>query len=354
MSKFDTMARKWINSDLSAIVIREYLVPAEGKNSPFFPPTFAGEGSDKGGYCIDIMRDGTKTCLVDTVGSQANRMEPIFIKKEYSKLIPQVTIKYGKHSEINICEIGHRAADAFLRNSSIYKEKLEDALNALPANPSKIAKIAPTSLVFGMWDSRGTQVKYPRIVSSVIRAYDVDELRRSAQYTPPVNYVREKLLDDYGSDTNERDARSTLGFNDNPSVNAHGGIIAHGEIRKDVVINFAALRKITMEDEDDELKLQNYILGLAMVAATHKQDGYLRQDCILTRDPEKPKPEWNLVYPDGIREKVVISHDTAKAFADETANAFGVGEDIVGKFNENEAKKEIEKSKKSKKKESKK
>ena len=349
MSKLGATVEGWIKSDLSAIVLREYLIPVEGRDSPFFPPTFAGEGGDKGGYCVDTMRDGTKTCLVDTVGSQANRMEPIFTNKKYAKLIPQVTIKYAEDGKINICEVGHRAADALLRNSNIYDEKLKDALEDLPSNPSKIAKIAPTSLVFGLWDSRGSQVKSPRIVSAVIRAYDVDELRRSAQYTSPINYIRENLLEDYGSDKKEKDARSSLGFHDNPSVNTHGGIIARGDIRKDTVINFAALRKITMEDEGEELKLQKYILRLAMVAATYNQDGYLRQGCSLTRDPDRPSPEWDLVYPDGRREKTGIAHDDVKAFTEEAASVFGVGEDVNVEFDKKSSQREIEDSKKKKK-----
>ena len=346
MSKLGKTVEEWIRGDLSAIVLREYLIPVEGKYSPFFPPTFAGDNNDKndkGGYCIDTMRDGTKTCLIDTVGSQANRMEPIFTNKKYAKLIPQVTIKYAQDGKINICEVGHRAADALLRNSSIYNEKLKDALEDLRSDPSKIAKIAPTSLVFGLWDSRGSQEKSPRIVSSVIRAYDIDELRRSSQYNPPINYIREELLEDHRNESKEMDARSSLGFHDKPSVNTHGGIIARGDIRKDTVINFAALRKITMEDENEELKLQKYILGLAMVAATYKQDGYLRQGCSLTIDLEQPAAEWELVYPDGKREKTDISHDDVKAFAEEAAGAFGVGKDRDDvEFDEKSSEEEIE------------
>ena len=42
----------------------------------------------------------------------------------------------------------------------------------------ELAKIAPTSLVFGAWDSRDTQAKLPRLIASTIRAYDVVKLSR--------------------------------------------------------------------------------------------------------------------------------------------------------------------------------
>ena len=136
---------KWLDGDASALVQREYLIPAEGKDSPFFPPTFAGTGSEGSGYCIDTMKDGTQTCLVDTVGSQANRMEPIFAKEPYSGLVPQVVISAGQQST-NIFEVGHRAADALLRHSSVGTD-LDKALRSLAdGDPAPLARIAPTSL----------------------------------------------------------------------------------------------------------------------------------------------------------------------------------------------------------------
>ena len=56
-----------------AICLCERLMPVEGHGSPFFPATYAGIG-----YNIDELADGTRVALVDSVGSQANRIEPIF------------------------------------------------------------------------------------------------------------------------------------------------------------------------------------------------------------------------------------------------------------------------------------
>ena len=294
---------EWIKNGVSALVLKEYLIPIEGKDSPFFPPTFAGTGSDGSDYCIDTLKDGTRTCLVDSVGSQANRMEPIFTKKPFDKFIPQITIKAGKE-EVNLCEVGHRVADALLRHSTIEND-IKKALEDLQKNNSiTLAKLAPTSLVFGLWDSRGSQVKLPRVVSSVIRAYDIDKLSRSAQYFPPVNYRDEKLLGEY-KDKKEKDARSVLGFNDIPSTNTHGGIIAHGDIRKDTVVNLAALQRINADDDVNTRVLQKYILGLSLISTSSIKEWYLRQGCLLVKDPERIT-EWNLVYHDGRREDVKL------------------------------------------------
>ncbi len=330
----------WIDGNASALVLREYLKPVEGDQTPFFPPTFAGTGQDGSDYCIDTMRDGTMVCLVDTVGSQANRMEPVFTQQPYDALIPQITIK--AHNEtINLCEVGHRVADAFLKNSSI-SDLIDSALNALKKekDATKLAKVAPTSLVFGVWDSRNTQVKMPRIISSVIRAYDVDVLSRSAQYFPPVNYREENILGE-SKDKKETNARSELGYNEIPSTNTHGGIISHGPIQRDTVVNFAALRKIRASDEIQTKTLQAYILGLTLVAALSIREWNLRQGCLLTIDPDREKPTWNLVYPNGDRNKVDLSQKTVLKYAQDVANRFGIGENKKASFETEKASKAI-------------
>ena len=334
----------WISGNATALVLREYLIPAEGNDSPFFPPTFAGTGSDSSSYCMDNMKDGTQTCLIDSVGSQANRMEPVFTKEPYSRLVPQIIIKAGDE-EVNLCDVGHRAADALLRHSSI-EQDIQTALTDLGRNNRvTLAKMAPTSFVFGLWDSRGTGAKLPRIVSSVIRAYDVDGFSRSAQYSLPVNYRNENLLGG-SKDKKENDARSNLGFNEIPSTNTHGGVVAHGDIRRDVVINFAALRKITDDDRNMEIQLQRYILSLSMVAATSTRDWYLRQGCLLTLDPDRQGPKWEIVYPDGRREDVELDHDSILEYAQHVALEFGVGGNKTAEFDSKKAKKSIDASKK--------
>ncbi|MCR4415913.1 MAG: type I-U CRISPR-associated RAMP protein Csb1/Cas7u [Thermoguttaceae bacterium] len=196
MSEAQTLERfdDWLRDDscVAALVMRQWLVPVEGKDAIIFPPTYAKpermRDEDWTGYNIDRFDDGTSVCLVDSVGSQANRMEPIFKREPYNKLVPQVIIK-ANGKQVNLLDAGHRAADAIVRFSGL-AEKLENAFRAIRDNGDvgPLAKIAPTSIVFGSWDSRATQVKLPRIVRSVVRAYDVRPLHRSAQYILPLDY----------------------------------------------------------------------------------------------------------------------------------------------------------------------
>ena len=336
-------ADDWVGGGPSALVMREHLAPVEGAGDPFFPPTYAGTGSDGSSYCIDTLSDGTRICLVDSVGSQANRMEPVFAKPPYDSLVPQITITAGTQKR-NLCEVGHRAGDALLRHSDIYP-RVSKALAALKddGDARELARVAPTSLVFGVWDSRKTQVKAPRIVSSVIRAYDIEELTRSAQYFPPVDYREKNLL---GDDPSENEKRSEFGFNEAPATNQPGGIIAKGGIRRDVVVNLVAMRRLSGGDETAALR--KYVLGLSLVAATAAPDLYLRQGCILARDPEKPEPSWAAVHPDGRRDAIDLPQNAVDEFAKAAASKFVVGDSADATFNVKSAEGEIAESKKGK------
>ncbi len=102
----------------AALVIREHLMPVEGIDGVLFPPTYAAGGAFPGGYNIDGDPDGENVCLIDSVGSQANRIEPIFSSGEYAKLVPQVLITAGTKT-VNLLEAGHRAGDANNRSTEI-------------------------------------------------------------------------------------------------------------------------------------------------------------------------------------------------------------------------------------------
>ena len=335
-----------INDDAAAIVIREPLVPVEGPDGVFFPATYAAAEDKKvfpGGYNIDPPEGEKNVCLVDSVGSQANRIEPLFAKPDYSELVPQIVISAGEKS-VNLLEAGHRAGDAIVRCSPLQK-KLQDAFKAiLQGNALDMAKIAPTSLVFGVWDSRDTQAKLPRLVASTIRAFDVQPNRRGAVYVPPLNYVNMDVF------TNEEQEKAA-GDNKNPLskrgfVNAlasasHGGVIAEGGIRRDVTFSLAALRLLSAGDDAARtLTLRRYVLGLSLVVLTAPAQTYLRQGCNLVPNAEHPRTV-TLVNADGKREALTITHAQALAFAKIAAEKFVVGKSETVKFDPNLAKKDI-------------
>lgn len=325
----------------SALVIRQHLVPVEGPDGVLFPSTFAAGDNFRGGYNIDPPEGEKNVCLVDSVGSQANRVEPLFKEDKYKALVPQITVKAGE-KVVSILDAGHRAGDAIVRCSELQKD-LQDAFKALlSGNAEPLAKIAPTSLVFGVWDSRDTQAKVPRVVSSSIRAFNVRKLTRSAQYVPAVRYIETGLLDE-PADKATKDGYSVRGFLDVPATGSHGGVIADGGIRRDATLALAALRLLgTAGDKEKTLVLRRYILGLALVAFTYPPAGYLRQGCLLVLDDEPKEPhQFVEVSPDGKREKCKITHQEALDFATAAANAFGIGTDREAAFDRDRAKKDL-------------
>ena len=324
----------------AALVIREYLIPVEGADGVLFPPTYAAGDGFPGGYNIDTALNGENIVLIDSVGSQANRIEPMFAEPDYAPLVPQVLIKAGTKT-VNLLHAGHRAGDAIIRCSALQQE-LQDAFKkVLSGDASALAKIAPTSIIFGVWDSRDTQAKMPRLVSSTVRAFNVTKLTRSAQYVPATDYVAGGLLDE-PTDKTTKDSYSERGFVHVPATNSHGGIIAKGGIRRDATLALTALNLIhSGPDKDATLNLRRYILGLALVAFTRLPSGYLRQGTILVSDPDNPR-KTDEVYPNGERKPCTVTHDAALDYAKEAAKAFGVGPNRDEQFDAERARKDLQ------------
>jgi CRISPR-associated protein Csb1 len=332
-----------------ALHIRQTMLSVEGKDGVIFPPTYAMSDTRKfGPYAIDELSDGTKVAQIDSVGSQANRMEPMFKKGAngaenlLAKLVPQIEIEVESGEKISLLDVGHRLGDAFVRASELreeVKKAFADWKNL--GDATAIAKLAPTSLVFGAWDSRGEQGKLPRIVQSVIRANDVEPLRRSAQYNPPVDYAALEVFSDEDKQKAEGNTKSPLarrGFVHVPAVDTHGGIFVRGGLYREVTVNLVALRQL--DGKENGTALRRYVLGLALIAATEAQDGFLRQGCLLTPDPGVPA-HWELIHRTGERQKAEIPKGTVLEYGQSAASAFGVGRDRTAKFSREFAREDL-------------
>jgi len=335
--KFDS----WIEDNgPAALVIREYLVSAEGPDGVIFPATYAAsqDGSFKGGYNIDKVGETENVCLIDSVGSQANRIEPLFTKEGYSDLVPKIIVRAGEKA-VNLLEAGHRAGDAIVRCSEL-QDELHAAFKALQnGNAGPLAKIAPTSLVFGAWDSRDTQAKVPRLIALTIRAFNVKPLTRSAQYVPAAEYVQSGLLPE-PEDKKTKDAYSERGFIHVPASGSPGGIIASGGIRRDATLHLAALRLLFSDSQAKTTSLRRYILGLALTAFTWSPAGYLRQGCNLVTDPDRQR-EFHEVYNDGRRVAADFNHSDALEYARVAVNEFGIGPNRTVDFDKERAKRDL-------------
>jgi CRISPR-associated protein Csb1 len=316
----------WLRDDgPAALVFHRTLLPVEGKEAWIFPPTFAqsetaedDEESNGGNYQIDDLSQDPphNVCLIDSIGSQANRMEPVFKLQPYATLVPQRLVQMKDGDTVNLLDLGHRAADAAVRFSKELGPRLWSAFELIrkKRDCSALAKLAPTSLVFGVWDSRATGVKIPRIVRSVIRAYDVKKAKRSATYQAAYDYTGNGMIDrEHDKGSGKTNPLSQEGFKYSIATGTHGGVRVSGVIRQEAIINLVALRTLA-----EDMDLKRYLLGLALVALSYRdqQCFNLREGCLLRAASHADYDgKWLSVRFDGMEEPAMISHDGALAYA---------------------------------------
>jgi len=279
-----------------------------------FPPTYADIG-----YNIDKLADGTLVATIDSVGSQTNRLEPIFKStgkdqngnelNPLASLVPQIEIVLhragGKIEKRSLLDLAHRSADAVVLASPTLAPEIAKAFEALrnEGNAAPLAAIAPTSLVFGFWDSRGSSgEKRPRLVRSIIRAWDVEILHSAAQFNSVWKALSEEQKNDLVAEEKKKGKLelSAVGLKDapaifrktdkipqfvggapNPAARILGGVRVKGSIERDVTINLVALRGIRGKDDSETNEVQKYLLGLALLAATADIELFLREGCLL-------------------------------------------------------------------------
>ena len=281
--------------------------------------------------------------------------------------MPQIIFRAGDKEtgdkEINLLDVGHRTGDAIVRCTE-FQNDAEKAFNAVLAfNYELLAEIAPTSLVFGVWDSRNTQVKVRRLIASTIRAFDVRKLTRSAQYSPPLDYSKQKVFTEEEKRKaieSDKNPLSQRGFVERPVTGSHGGVIADGGIRRDATLGLAALRLLkakgdeNAEEKEKTLSLRRYIFGLALTAFTAPTENYLRQGCMLVNDPDPKNPaEIKEVHRNGQRTSINFDHEDALAFAQKATKEFwkdktesGLPPNRTFQFDPDKARKDVQEAKK--------
>ena len=311
----------------------------EGEDAWIFPPTFAQtESADEeeegagGHYQIDALPEGDpnrNVCLIDSVGSQANRMEPLFKRDLYSSLVPKRIVTMANGDTVDLLDVGHRAADAAIRFSKEFGPKLWAAFHLIKTKRdySTLVVLAPTSLIFGVWDSRGTGVKVQRIVKSVIRAYNVTNTKRSATYQAAYEYVDNGLIDpSFDKGTGKSNPLSQEGFKYSLATGTHGGVQVRGGIRQEAMINFVALRTLT-----NDISLKRYLLGLSLVALSFRDQTTfnLREGCLLrAASREDFDGMWKCVNFDSTESGVDLTHSQAIEYAQLAVQ--GVTLEVVG------------------------
>jgi CRISPR-associated protein Csb1 len=360
-----------------AITLEEILEPTEGRDAVIFPPTFAvGKGAthpyqidtlDKNLTAQEAAKAGheANNCLIDSVGSQSNRTESRFKEKPLSDLVPQIIVKLNDSVTANLLDIGHRIADGAVRFSGL-RDEVTAAIKTLrdEANAEPLAKLAPTSLLLGFWDSRPdtTMYKFGRMLASTIRATNVEIVKRSAQFNntfdPAALGLAEEIpegesepQDTSGKAADGKDPLSKLGLRAAPAVNTHGGVRVYGQIVRRSQINLVRLRALAVTKEgqlDDTatLKLRRYLFGLALVAARVQTDYNLREGCLLRCQ----RAQAQVVYTHRENAPFTLSLSDAFAYARQAAEVFVVGANKEVGFEAKAAVEAVKKAKADKKK----
>lgn len=169
------------------------LTPAGGPGDKVFPPTYMKEGRAETKYAFEQRRVGDReitTVLLDSVASQANRMEEALLEgcRSGELKIPVVQIDFTGDAEtadldkITTLQAPHRIADALLRDSTLKGEPFRRSgpgrafTDARVDNATAVYRFCPTALIFGVWDSTGPKgglgAKFQRCLVSEIVGLD--------------------------------------------------------------------------------------------------------------------------------------------------------------------------------------
>lgn len=331
---------------------RRRLQPVEGKGGKIFPPTYPGERSnDPARHVFERRRvDGRDVwcVLVDSVQSQANRLEECLLQAVRSKSIelPYVFVDFSSENldgltEITSLDAPHRLFDAILRDSELGGKPFMKSDKGLalvatkPADASPIFELSPTALLFGVWNSTGEGgglgAKFPRCLVSELIAVDVpvEEAggavtsagRRTGSRIDPLGVLRrvEVFKSKEGWDTDEKKAGKGA-KKVRPSEINHGNIapsvsnlgVTCDYIEQTSVVTLAGLRRLGFGGTHRASSARSLLAALGLVALLDQDArGYaLRSRCDLVCEGEAP---LELVKPDGSTQPIEMSLDEARA-----------------------------------------
>ena len=331
----------------AALRRRQKLQPVGGPGDKVFPPTFKGavyameqrrvQGRDEPVNCV----------LLDSVQSQANRMELALQEAlDMGKIkIPLLEVDFTEHDptdnvendetnerlidavgKITSLQVPHRVADAILRDSELgdvafRKSDKGKALNTISlANATPLFALCPTALLFGMWDSTGPKgglgPKFERaMVSEVVGVgAEVGDLLRGVRRDPLEIRAAVKVLkaadNSYSvADANAKGSVSPSKVNHSsvpfPEVgdrktddNYHSGVtIEYAE--QTTTLSLICLRRLRFPiggkasaEADAAARTVLAALGLAAATLAFEAGMGLRSRCLLW--PDGPM-EWELL-----------------------------------------------------------
>ena len=214
-----------VSGSAAAFRCRNTLQPAGGEGDKVFPPTYAGAKYAEEKRKIPERDEPVPCVLLDSVQSQANRMEEALQMAVESKelAIPLIQVDFSDYAptgnegedrengkfrddigKITSLQLPHRLADAILRDSEVEENdggqtkpvpfrhsKVGKGINtASLKNATPIFRLCPTALLFGMWDSTGPKgglgAKFERAMVSEVVGINASSGVKTASRIDPI------------------------------------------------------------------------------------------------------------------------------------------------------------------------
>lgn len=338
------LLREALESGAAALRCRRKLQPAGGEGDKVFPPTYLG-----GVYAVEQRRvagrnDPVTCVLLDSVQSQANRMEEA-LQEAYDAgeiALPMIAVDFtpweptgdeerderegrllSAVGRVTSLQAPHRLADAILRDSTyngvpFRKSEIGRPINYASArNATAVYRLCPTALLFGMWDSTGPKgglgAKFERaVVAEVVGVGAALGTENRGVRRDPLEASKEVQLAreaDGSWKVAEGKGKGTI----RPSEVNHGSVPFEGSpggatveyAEQTLTISLAALRRLRFpvnqpKPHQGAADAAGWVvlaaLGLLAAERAFRGGGALRSRCLLF--PEAPL-EWELLSTPG-------------------------------------------------------
>lgn len=317
----------------AGIRLRLRLQPLYGQGEIIFPCTVAGGKYQTSKRRIPGYPDSVDCTIIDSVQSQANRMEEVLLTdiRSGNLFLPHVVTDFSAIDglqkpigTITCFEAPHRIFDAILRDSVDAAEKhfpfTSEGLAAIKANSrdaSALFAISPASLLFGSWDSTGVTgglgEKYTRCVVSELVAVNTERAVRAGTRIDPLNSAGE--IDPAAILKSSKDAmwqdlaknrkmkkpselnHSSVPWEGGNEKEPHGGVTCD-YIQQSTTISLPALRQLgfPIGNAERSAAAQTLLAAIALhAAALNVERGWhLRSRCDLTLDTDQV-PTWEII-----------------------------------------------------------
>jgi len=343
---------------------RNKLEPAGGKGDKVFPPTYAGAVYATEQRRLPDRDEPVECVLLDSVQSQANRMEEALQQAldEGRLSIPVIEVDFSEADllsevgKVTSLQAPHRIADAILRDSLLgdvpFRQSPEgkriDAVGL--ANATPLYELCPTALVFGMWDSTGPKgglgAKFQRAMVSEIVGIDAQYGVKTSSRIDPLQIMlnagplyHAKNGNGIHWTRNEEEARkdkkspAKLGKDGKPSEANHGNVtpslsdrdregrplaggVTVADAEQTIVLSLPAIRRLKFPIDgkvdpqvDHAGRTVLAALGLCAAALAAERGFDLRSRCVLWA-PEAI--EWELLGKPGSKaETISLEADAA-------------------------------------------